>query len=62
MVVSFHLHSPATLPPGNSPLYAFDWELGGPQSRSGRGRIVPPRTARSLVTKLTELPRLQLRM
>jgi hypothetical protein len=34
--VSGHLHSPATLPPGNRPRYPVGRRLGGRQSRSGR--------------------------
>jgi hypothetical protein len=36
MEVSFQLHDPAALPPGNNPRYQLDRRLGGPQSRSGR--------------------------
>jgi hypothetical protein len=37
MEVSGQVHASATLPQGNSPWYALDRSLGGPQSRSGRG-------------------------
>jgi hypothetical protein len=49
---------------GKSPRYPLDTSLSGPQSRSGRGgeekNSLPllPHAARSLVTILTELPRL----
>jgi hypothetical protein len=64
-MVSGQLHVPAPLPPGER---ALDRRLGGPKSRSGRGgeeknpqlyrELNPGRPARTLVTILTELPRL----
>jgi hypothetical protein len=37
MEVSGQLHTPAALPPGKEPLVPIVQEVGGPQSRSGRG-------------------------
>jgi len=62
------LHAPAALYPGKVPHYPLDRRLNGPQSRSRHSggeknvslyrELRPRRSARSLVTILTELPRL----
>jgi hypothetical protein len=74
MEVSGQLHVPAVYPRGKSPKYPLYRSLGGPQSRSGRGgrrrnsRHCPcrelnhSRPIRSLVSTLTELTRLSIKI
>jgi hypothetical protein len=69
MEVNGQLHAPASLPPDNGPQYPLNMKFIGPQGRSGRGgeeekshhslcRLITGLPARSVVTVLTELPRL----
>jgi hypothetical protein len=71
MEVSGQLHAPAALSPGKEPRHPFDWRLDGRQSRFGHGgeekkksfhcprwELNPGRSARTLISILTELPRL----
>jgi hypothetical protein len=66
---SGQLHGPATLPPSKSARFQLDRRLGGPQSRcerEGKRKFHyypcqepnPGRPARTVVSILTELPRL----